>query len=150
MHKHSTPLWDLLPPRSNWFKSCLAPSGQDPSISAAVTGLCCPLTVLLNWCCAASCYCANENLAPGVIFSFTGCALSMQNILAAFMGLRTLIIFNVCDTPGCKPVYGQENNSYVLSVSGVLGKWIESPFTCQLVLDLLTFLLPLKCDFSPK
>lgn len=42
----------------------------------------------------------------------------MQNILAAFMGLRALIIFNVCDTPGCKPVYGQENNGYVLSASG--------------------------------
>lgn len=42
----------------------------------------------------------------------------MQNILAAFMGLRTLIIFNVCDTPGYKPVYGQENNGYVLSASG--------------------------------
>lgn len=42
----------------------------------------------------------------------------MQNILTAFMGLRALIIFNACDTPGCKPIYGQENNSYVLSASG--------------------------------
>ena len=83
----------LQPPHSNWFRSCLAPSGQGPSILAGVTGLCCSLTVLLYWCCAASYYCANENLAPDIIFFFTGCALSMQNILSAFIGLKSTHYF---------------------------------------------------------
>lgn len=119
-------------PLSNWFRSCLAPSGQGPSISAAVTGLCRPLTVLLYWCCAASYYCANENLAPDIIFFFTGCALSMQNILNAFIALKGLIIFNVCDRLTWNMVLwtGKLLLAEVLSVLRCCVAWICDSLLC--------------------
>lgn len=111
-------------PHSNWFKSCLVPSGQSSSILAAVTGLCLPLTVLLYWCCAASYYCANENLAPDIIFFFTGCAPSMLNISGALIGLKALIIFNVRDRMVWNTVLWAGKQLLGVVKVVVLPKWI--------------------------